>query len=477
MRSVIPVAIVLVLLAPERPPVTVSVDDRTFDDLSAFVNVKMKEYGVPGASVGILFDGKMSTRGFGITNVDHPLPVTEGTLFQVGSISKTFAGTAVMRLVDQGRIRLAASVRSYLPEFSVADPEVSREVTVLDLLTHMGGWEGDVFEDTGDGDDALAKYVTLLRTAEQVAPLRTVWSYNNSGFIVAGRIIEVVTGKPYEAALQELVLDRLALENTYIRPADVMTMRFAVGHGGGSNELTVLRPWPIGRFAHPAGGVISTAPDLLKYAQFHLGDGTAGGLPVLSAASLQQMHTSVLVKQGTDDEMAITWHVTTNGVRQIAHGGATLGQQALLTLVPERRFAIALLTNSGTGARFNRDVARWVLKHYLSVDEFDPTPLTVQPDPQPFAASYSRAFADVTATVENGHLMVQSIQKRGFPNASSPIPPPGPKTAFAFYAKDRAIALEGPQQGARIDFIRKPDGSIGWIRVGGRIHRRAGVSS
>ena len=471
-------AVALLLLLAPAPRVSGQAADPVFGRLAAFVAEKMKEYHVPGVSVGVIRDGIVTTRAFGVTNVDHPLSVTEGTLFQIGSISKTFTGTALMRLVDQGRVQLNAPVRSYLPGFTVRDAAASRDATVLDLLTHMGGWEGDVFDDTGQGDDAVATYVARLKDVDQVAPLRTVWSYNNAGFVVAGRIVEVVTGKPYEAALQELVLAPLGMKETYVTPADVMTLRFAVGHSVAPGGPQVAGPWPIGRYAHSAGGVISSARDLLTYARFHLGDGTSDGARVLSADTLKRMQATVLAKQGTDEEMAITWHVVRNGeVRRIGHGGATVGQQALLTLVPDRRFAVALLTNSGRGGRLNQDVTRWTMKEYVGVDERDPEPTAAQPDLKAYEGRYSRPFADVIVTLDNGRLAAQTVQKRGFPNASAPVPPPGPKVAYVFYAADRAIAVEGPQKGARIDFIRNSDGSLGWVRAGGRIHRKGRTTS
>jgi CubicO group peptidase (beta-lactamase class C family) len=469
------VALLLCLLLVPRPAIRAA-DDPRFDRLVDVVSAKMQEYQVPGVAVGVLHDGTTSVRGLGVTNLDHPQPVTADTLFQVGSISKTFAGTVMMRFVEQGRVNLDAPVRTYIPAFKVRDAAASRDARVIDLLTHMGGWEGDVFEDQGEGEDALAKYVARMADLEQVAPLRTVWSYNNAGFVVAGHVIEKVTGGSYERALADLVLGPLGLKQTYIFPADVMTRRFAVGHGG--EKPAVLRPWPIGRYAHPAGGVISTAPDLLKYAQFHMGDGSADQTRVVSAATLRRMHSTVLVKHGMDDEMAITWHVSNGGgVRSISHGGSTLGQQAQLTLVPERRFAMALLTNSTRGGRLNQDVLKWALKEYLQVENPDPEPMATQPDITTYVGRYSRPYADVVVETENGRLTFQSIQKRGFPNASAPVPPPGPKVPIAFYKPDRAIVTEGQQKGGRVEFIRRPGGSIGWVRVGGRILRRGGATS
>ena len=472
MRRAIAALALVVFLAP-APGLRSLAADPEFERLAAVVAEKMTEHQVPGVSLGILRDGVVTTRGFGVTNVDHPQPVTDGTLFQVGSISKTFTGTAMMRLVEQGRVRLDAPVRTYLPEFAVRDAAASRDATVMDLLTHMGGWEGDVFDDAGEGVDAVATYVKKLKDIEQVAPLRTVWSYNNAGFIVAGRIIEVVTGKTYEAALQEMVTTPLGLKDTYITPADVMTLRFAVGHNGSPKGPQVARPWPIGRYAHSAGGVISTTRDLLTYAQFHM---SAGSAAVLSPETLRSMHTTVLTKQGTDEEMAVTWHVTRGGgVKRVGHGGATVGQQAQLVFVPERKFALALLTNAGSGGRLNQEVTRAAMKEYFAIEDRDPTPSATQPDLAAYAARYSRSFSDIVITLESGTLHVQSIAKRGFPNASAPVPPPGPKVPYAFYATDRAVATTGPQKGTRIDFIRNPDGSLGWVRVGGRIHRKSGT--
>lgn len=181
----------------------------------------MKRLRVPGVSIGILHKGREYSAGFGVTSVEHPLPVTADTLFQTGSISKTFTGTLIMMLAEQGKVHLDASVRKYIKDFRVADQEVSRKVTVRDLLTHMGGWVGDYFNDFGNGDDALEKMVKDIAKLPQVQPLGTIWSYNNTGFNVASRIIDVVTGKSYEQALQEMLLDPLGLDMTFFYPSDL----------------------------------------------------------------------------------------------------------------------------------------------------------------------------------------------------------------------------------------------------------------
>lgn len=463
-------------LAPRVPSEAArAADDPRFERVASVVTEKMKEYRVPGVALGIWHAGQTATRGFGVTNLDHPLPVTDDTLFQVGSISKTFTGTLVMRLVETGKLRLDALARSYIPTFRVKDETASREATLLTMLTHMGGWEGDYFDDTGNGDDALARIVERMAHLEQVAPFGTLWSYNNAGFYAAARLVELATGKPYEQALRELLLDPLGLERTFIFPTDVMTYRFAVGHGGPADKLTVLRPWPLARAAHGVGGVTASIKDLLRYGQFHVGDGTtSNGTRILTQTSMQQMQATQVVKHGTDDEMAITWHISNAGsVRQVSHGGSTLGQQALLTLIPSRQLIVALLTNAGRGGQLNRDVTRAAIREYIGVAITDPEPIaTPDAELRHYEGKYGRPYTDVIVSVENGRLMIQSIQKQGFPTPSTPIPPPQPSAPYAFYAKDRLIAVGGPTKGARGEILRLPDGSIGWIRVGSRVNRR-----
>src|SRR5688572_9674326 len=157
-----------------------------FDALVAFAEGQMREHRIPGVAIGIVDNGVITTRGLGVTNVDDPLPVTEHTVFPIASISKTFAATAMMRLVEQGRVDLKAAVRHYIPDFKVRDQSVSREATIWNLLTHSGGWEGQI-SGPERGEDTLRNFVaTMMADNMQVAPPTVAWSYNNAGYSVAG---------------------------------------------------------------------------------------------------------------------------------------------------------------------------------------------------------------------------------------------------------------------------------------------------
>src|SRR5688500_13137573 len=181
-----------------------------FGALAAFAEGKMREHRVPGVAIGIVDDGAITTRGLGVTNVEDPLPVTDHTVFPIASISKTFAATAALRLVEQGALDLRAPVQKYLPDFRVQDESVSRGVTLWHLLTHTPGRGGQMGA-TDRGEDTLKAYVANLTGLLQLAPPGAAWSYNNAGFSVAGRMMESVAGRSINTVIRDLVFRPLGL--------------------------------------------------------------------------------------------------------------------------------------------------------------------------------------------------------------------------------------------------------------------------
>src|SRR5262249_19525399 len=156
-------------------------------------------------------------------------------------------------------------------------PDVAETVTMRHLLTHTSGIDGDVFTDTGRGDDCLEKYVASLESAAQNHPLGATWSYCNSGFSMAGRVIEKVTGGTWDAAIQERIIRPLGLRHTGTLPEEVLLHRAAVGHVGEAGEEPVRAPfaWGLPRSAGPAGLISATVGDVLTWARVHLNGGAA----------------------------------------------------------------------------------------------------------------------------------------------------------------------------------------------------------
>jgi len=449
--------------------------DARFEALASLATAKMKEYGVPGVALGIVHNGTVNIRGLGVTNVEDSLPVTAHTVFPIASISKTFAATAMMRLVEQGKVDLRAPVRTYLPEFRVRDETVSRDVTVWHLLTHLGGWEGQV-SGPDRGTETLKTFIGTITDLMQVAPPGAAWSYNNAGFSIAGRVIEQVTGTSINRAIRDLVFQPLGLEHAGTTAGDFIVNRFAAGHTTRDGKPSLNRPFTPSTSV-TAGGVGLCMTDLLAYARFHMGDGTApDGQRVLRRESLEQLRRPQARKQANDDDIGLGWHLRSAGpIRTASHGGTLGGHILLLEIAPERNFAIAILTNSSTGWRLIQDVEREALKLYLGaiyalnqaiahrgLVETLPSvqPLAQQPDPAPYVGTYARPSTSVVVRADGSRLFVQELPNSGQPRVEMPV---------SFYGVDHAVVTDGPARGQSIEFVRDASGRVNWVRVVGRV--------
>lgn len=215
--------------------------------------------------------------------------------------------------------------------------------------------------------------------------------------------------------------------------------------------------------------------DLLRYARFHLSDGTTDdGTQLLKPESVSQMQSIQVTIRG-HEAIGLGWMIDEiDGTRQLWHDGGTRGQISSLTLTPEHNFAIAILTNANRGGFVTRDVTRWASKQYLGLEIPDPTPIqSSEEELAPHVGHYVRPFADIELGILGGKLVAQITYKGDFPYQDSP-PPALPPMSLALSEKDRLFVLDGPFKDANAEIVRKPDGSIGWLRIGGRIHAREG---
>jgi CubicO group peptidase (beta-lactamase class C family) len=451
--------------------------DERFEAIARLVNERMAALKIPGVALGIVKDGRTLLRGFGVANVESPeQPVTADTLFSLASLSKTVAATAVMRLVEQGKVRLDAPVQTYLPDFRVLDPDASRAVTVRHLLTHVPGWEGQLTV-ADNGFSSFQVFADSMKDLPQLAPPGAVWSYNNAGFSLAGRVVEVVNGTDIHTALRDLVFRPLELPRSSTRIGEVVTHPFAQGHrprADGANE--VVRPYALSNSA-TAGGVAMSITDLMSYARFHLGETGTARAGVLSRASLDEMKRPQLRKNSTTDEMGIGWHIRgVGGLRTFMHGGtAGAGHRLLVELVPERGLAFAILTNHTDGWRLVESVERAILKTYENVAlapsqpichrginedmTSHATPLATQPPLAQYGGRYSRPPSGSTEVREDAGALVVGGGGGGG----------GGGTRLVFYAPDVAYAASS---GTPYEFIRTAAGQVGWIRNNGRIAKK-----
>jgi CubicO group peptidase (beta-lactamase class C family) len=173
----------------------------------------------------------------------------------LGSVTKTYTATALMRLVAAGQVELDAPVRRYVPELALADESAAARITVLNLLNHTAGLDWRINIDTGEGDDALAREVAQLPESKLIAPPGIRASYSQAGYDLAGRIVEKVTGLTYERASASLLFEPLGMLHSFFARDDVMTRRFAVGHNlGEDGKQAIARPWRHWRSDNPGAG-------------------------------------------------------------------------------------------------------------------------------------------------------------------------------------------------------------------------------
>lgn len=453
--------------------------DALFEQLKERAAAAMVRGYIPGVALGVIAGGRRFSAGLGVTSLENPLPVTDETLFQIGSITKTFTALVVMRLVEQGALDLDVPLRTYLPDLRLADPDVTARVTLRHIFSHTGGWLGDYFDDLGPGDDALARIVERLVDLPQETPLGAVFSYNNAGYYLAGRVIEIVTGQTYEAAAKTLALDPLGMSRSFFAPADVMTYRFAVGHDavypGEDRSPRLQRPWALARTGNPVGGLTAPIVDLLRYARFQMGDGRfpEDGPRLLSPERLAEMHTP-RTPAANGEQLGVSWFISQpGGVRIVRHGGATNGQMATFRVAPQAGFALVVLTNSDRGDELYQPLARWAFEQYLGL---------VEPEPQPeeaaqarlaeYAGRYTAAAQDILLEPLDGSFQMHLLPKGGFPAKDSPPPAAPPPTSLALCGPDQAIVTGELGRGNQGEFLRGADGRIAWFRFGGRVHRR-----
>jgi CubicO group peptidase (beta-lactamase class C family) len=449
------------------------------DALSDFVKAMAAKFGMPGAAAGVLVDGREAYGLHGVTSTENPLPVDQDTLFILASVSKTYTATAMMRLVAQGRVELGAPVRRYVPELRLSNERAAADITVLNLLNHTSGLSWALITDTGEGDDALARYVAMLPELELIAPPGERTSYSQAGYNLAGRIIEKVTGQTFEGAIASLVLEPLGLSHSFYARDDIMTRRFAVGHNRDQDGvLSVARSWRRSRSDNPGGGLASSVSDQLRWARFHLGTGPAeSGERVLPAEAVHQMQepTAKLMSSSLGQAVGVSWFLRDiDGVRTIGHGGSANGQFADLLIVPDRSFAVVALCNAGPdGIAFNQEIIRWALDGYLGIADRDPDPLPYDAMlAQQVCGHYENEAMTLTIDTDRRGLRLEvRLKPEVRAAAGKEAPPDYPPFDFGLLPGDKYeyVVTSGALKGQRGLFTRDDSGTVIGVDLAGRV--------
>ncbi|MGA9346873.1 MAG: serine hydrolase domain-containing protein [Nocardioidaceae bacterium] len=440
-----------------------------------------RDAGVPGATLGVLAGEREFAVAHGVVNAATGLTTTEDTLFQIGSITKVWTTTMIMQLVEEGQLSLDTAVADLLPGVRMGRPDSAADIEVWHLLTHTSGLDGDVFTDTGRGDDSVETYVDGLADVPRAHPVGAAYSYCNAGFVVLGRIIEQLDGRSWDRSLRVRLVEPLGLTDTVTLPEEAILRRTAVGHRVRPRQDEPVSTWQLPRSLGPAGLITATVHDVLRFARLHLDGGVApDGTRLLSEASVKAMQQPLFAipsMSGTES-IGLGWRLNTWSGRPIfGHDGGTIGQLAYLRIDPRERVAVCLLTNSPESDSVYETLFAEVFASYAAV-EMPPGPQPAAPEVQPegdrlarHVGRYERTSRryDVSAQGDRLQLVSTMLGDRAL------IGDEGPQTLELHPVDgtgDNFVCRAHPQEPwTAVSFARSADGSA-YVHTGGRMTPR-----
>ena len=312
-------------------------------------------YGITGAAVAIHHDGHSYEAATGTLNLATRVAVTRDSLFQIGSITKTFTATLVLQLLEQGRVRLDDPVCLHLPGFAIASEEVAHSVTVRHLLTHTSGIDGDFFPDTGTDSDCIEKYLRACAGLGQIHAPDECVSYCNAAFVALGAMLEQITGRRWDELLQQRILRPLGLTHSTADYAKLPRYRVAVGHlpNKETKQSEVATRIHLPRGMGPTGSTLHTsAGDLARFGKAFLdGAHTSDGTRILGddiVCLSRREYATWPTAPWTGMAMGLGWLLYAwEGHSVFGHDGATIGQASYLRIMPDANLVVTLLTNGG----------------------------------------------------------------------------------------------------------------------------------
>jgi CubicO group peptidase (beta-lactamase class C family) len=360
---------VVVALSALSAPLSAQSLPRTLDH---DIQRALVDFQVPGLALAIVKDGKVIlSRGYGVKKLGDTARVTPQTVFQIASNTKQFTTALIAMLAEDGKLSWDDPVQKYLPYFQLADPWVTREFTLRDLVTHRSGLglgAGDLlwFHSTYSRDDISRR----IRFARPATSFRSAYAYDNVLYIVAGQVIEAVTGQSWDDVVRDRIFRPLGMTGTTTTTAAFLASPEAATPSAievGQAKPAIV-PVDTADNIAPAGGINSSAADLAKWVTVQLDSGVAAHGRLYSARSAREMWGGVTVKPidaDTPDSLqsltgwkpnfslyALGWNLRDfRGRKMVYHTGGPAGMNSQITLIPSERLGIIVLTNSESELR------------------------------------------------------------------------------------------------------------------------------
>ncbi len=370
--------------------------------LADYVRASNSDWGLPGLAVAVVFgDEVVFAEGFGVKEFGRDDPVDAHTLFQIGSVSKSFGAAAIGALVDDGLVDWDDPVAEHLPWFRVKDPEITRKMTIRDLLSHQSGMPSDAFPGLAIMDARAA--AERVRHLDNQTPLRESFRYSNQGYGVAGLVVEAVTGETWGEWVRECLFRPLEMYNSAASPyelwedpfvaptflgtapagtagiADAPGRNVAMPHGIDREGARRVLVWQSYDSMQAAGSVVSSAMEMANWLRLHLARGRFGDRAVLGEATVEEMHTpqvasgaTFLFADDTSHTYALGWHRTTfEGHPYLSHGGGILGFPAYVALLPDIAAGVVVLANGDAWFHPHHEITAWVFARLLRTEPRD----------------------------------------------------------------------------------------------------------
>lgn len=353
-------------------------------------------YNVPGATVAVVKNGELViAKGYGYSDIEKRVPVDpDHTLFRIGSITKLFTWTAVMKLQSEGRIDLDTDVNQYLKDFQIPDTYPGEPITMRHLMTHTAGFEEYNWFMAVEDVESLIPFRDYCAgyMPARVNPPGKVSSYSNYGTTLAAVIVEDVTGIPFEEYLHDLILSPLRMDSTSIRedlPPD-KAERLSKGYVfGPKNQAIHDDIYNIG----PAGSISSTAPDMAKFLAMHMQGGSLDELSILPRKTAELMHAEAFTNDPRGSGMCLGFYeMHVNNRRLIGHGGDTNTFHSLLIFIPEEQAGFFVSYNSVGGGAARNELLRAFMDHYYPAEE------VAIPDPDPLNTAFLEKYTGTYET-------------------------------------------------------------------------------
>lgn len=345
------------------------------DSLDTYVQRALVSSKIPGVSVAIVKNGKVVVmKGYGVQELGGNEPVDENTLFMIGSNSKAFSATALAILDAEKKLSLDDKVQKWLPDFKMADPYLTKEIMIRDLLSHRMGFEtfqGDFMY--FDSDLTTAQVIEKFGKLKPMYGFRTKWGYTNAGFAVSGEVLKKVSGKTWAEFLKERIFTPLGMDRTLALSKDIFTAsNKASAHTVVEGQLKKIPYGDIDNMA-PAGSISSSAKDLTRWVLAQLGNGSIDGKSVIPAAAINQTrfphsimgNGQFLYNRGHFQLYGLGWMLEEySGRKIVSHTGGVNGFVTSVTLIPEEKLGIIVLTNTDQNSFY--EALKWeIMDAYL----------------------------------------------------------------------------------------------------------------